>query len=135
MTLAGHIPWPQHTAYVRFYQVPRATHCSGTKVSSTSSKLPHSPRQQHSHLIGQMTGLQDPNRMANLRLGADQVARRVNDISKANLRDDWEFGKPPYSRANPAPMVSPWSPYFVAAHLLIRPDATREVLLNAICHP
>lgn len=50
MTLAGHIPWPQHTAYVRFYQVPRATHCSGTKVSSTSSKLPHSPRQQHSPL-------------------------------------------------------------------------------------
>ena len=36
---------------------------------------------------------------------------------------------------NPAPMVSPWSPYFAAAYLLIRPDATREVLLNAIRHP
>ena len=52
-----------------------------------------------------MTGLQDPNRMANLRLGADQVACRVNNISKATLRDDWQFGKPPYSHANPVPMV------------------------------
>ena len=54
-----------------------------------------------------MTGLQDPNRMANTRLAADHVARRVNDISKANLRGDWEFGKAPYSHANPAPLVSP----------------------------
>ena len=46
------------------------------------------PLQQPSHLIGRMTGLQDPNRMANLRLGVDQVARRGNDLSKANLRDD-----------------------------------------------
>ena len=93
------------------------------------------PLQQRSHLIGQMTGLQDPNRMANTRLAADQVARRVNDISKANLGFDWEFGKATYSRANPTPLVSPWSPYFAAAYLLIRPDATREVLLNAIRHP
>ena len=73
--------------------------------------------------------------MSNLRLAADQVTRRVNDISKANLRNDWEFGKPPYSQANPAPVVSPSSPYFAAAHLLVHPDATREVLLNAIRHP
>ena len=46
------------------------------------------PLQQRSHLIGQMTGLQDPNRMANTRLSADLVARRVNDISKANLQGD-----------------------------------------------
>ena len=52
------------------------------------------PLQQRSHLIGQMTGLQDPNRMADLRLAADQVAHRVNDITKANLRDDWQFRKP-----------------------------------------
>ena len=73
--------------------------------------------------------------MSNMRLGADQVARRVNDISKANLRDDWEFGKPPYRQANPVPVVSPWSPYFAVAHLLIRPDAMWEVLLNAVRHP
>nr|XP_040245999.1 uncharacterized protein LOC120964969 [Aegilops tauschii subsp. strangulata] len=89
------------------------------------------PLQQRIHLIGQMTGLQDPNRM----LAADQVARRVNDISKANLGVEWEFGKAPYSHANPAPLVSPWSPYFAAAYLLVRPDATREVLLYAVRHP
>ena len=32
-------------------------------------------------------------------------------------------------------MVSLGSSYFVVAHLLIRPDATREELLNAIRHP
>ena len=93
------------------------------------------PLQQCSHHIGQMTGLQDPNRMANTRLAVDQVTHWVNDISKANLGVDWEFGKAPYSRANPAPLVSPWSPYFAVAYLFICPDATREVLLSAIRHP
>ena len=62
------------------------------------------PLQQRSHLIGQMTGLQDPNCMANTRLAADQVARRVNDISKANLGVNWEFGMAPYSRSDLAPL-------------------------------
>ena len=66
---------------------------------------------------------------------AEQIARRVNDISKANLGEDWRFGKVPYSESNPAPQVSAWSPYFAATHLLVHPDATREVLLNAIRHP
>ena len=77
--------------------------------------------QQRSHPIGEMTGLQDPNRMAKARLAADHVVCRVNDISKANLRGDWQFAKAPYSHVNPAPLVSPWSPYFAAAYLLIRP--------------
>src|SRR4051812_1914548 len=82
-----------------------------------------------------MTGLQDPDCMSNLRLATDKVAHRVNNISKAGLRDDWEFRKPSYSQANPAPVVSPWSSYFAAAHLLICPDAMWEALLNAIWHP
>ena len=93
------------------------------------------PLQQRNHLIGQMTGLQDPNRMADTQSAVDQVARWVNDISKANLQGDWEFGKAPYSHVNPAPLVSPWSPYFAAAYLVIRPNAMREVLVNAIWHP
>ena len=86
-------------------------------------------------LIGEMVGLQDPNRMGSMRLSAEQVARGVNDISKANLGEDWRLGKAPYSQSSPASQVSVWSPYFAAAHLLIRPDATRGVLLNAIRHP
>ena len=31
--------------------------------------------------------------------------------------------------------MSVWSSYFAAAHLLVRPDASREVLLNASRHP
>ena len=73
--------------------------------------------------------------MGSTQLSAEQVACGVNDISKANLGEDWRFGKAPYSESNPAPQVSVWSSYIAAAHLLIRPDATREVLLNAIQHP
>ena len=73
--------------------------------------------------------------MGSTRLSAEQVARGVNDISKANLGDDWRFGKAPYSQANPAPQVSVWSSYFSATHLLIRPDASWEILLNASWHP
>ena len=63
------------------------------------------------------------------------VARDVNGISQANLGEDWRFDKAPFSQSNPAPQVSVWSSYFAAAHLLIRPDAMRGVLLNAIRHP
>ena len=73
--------------------------------------------------------------MGSTRLSVKQVACGVNDISKANLGDDWRFGKAPYSQANTAPQVSVWSSYFSAAHLLIRPDASREILLNTSRHP
>ena len=93
------------------------------------------PLQRRTHIIGQMTGLQDPNRMSSRRLTQEQVADRVSDISKAGMKQEWRFRKTPYSHGNPAPVVSPWSPYFALCHLFLRPDATREVLLNAIRHP
>lgn len=93
------------------------------------------PLQGRSCLICEMVGLQDPNRMGLTRLSAMQIARGVNDISKANLGEDWEFGKAPYSRSNQAPQVSVWSSYFAAMHLLVCPDVTRVVLLNAIRRP
>ena len=64
------------------------------------------PLQRRSCLIGEMVGLQDPNRMGSTRLTMEQIARRMNDISKANLGEDWRFGKAPYSQLNPAPQVS-----------------------------
>ena len=64
------------------------------------------PLQRRSCLISKMVGLQDPNRMGSTRLSAEEVARGVNDISKANLGEDWRFGKEPYSRDNPPPVVS-----------------------------
>ena len=93
------------------------------------------PLQRRSCLIGEMIVLQDPNRMGSTRLSAEQVARGVNDISKANLGEDWRFGKALYSQSILAPQVSVWSSYFAAAHLLVRPEAAQEILLNAIQHP
>ena len=61
------------------------------------------PLQRRSCLIGEMIGLQDPNSMGSTWLSAEQIARGVNDISKANLGEDWRFGKVPYSESNPAP--------------------------------
>ena len=61
------------------------------------------PLQRRSCLIDEMIGLQDPNRMGSTRLSAEQIARGVNDISKANLGEDWRFGKAPHSESNPMP--------------------------------
>ena len=69
------------------------------------------------------------------KMDMEQIASQVNDISKAGLKEEWQFGKPPYSHVHPAPLVCLWSSYFATAHLLIRPDATRQVLLNSIWHP
>ena len=59
------------------------------------------PLRMRSCLIGKMIGLQDPSRMGSTRLSVEQIARGVNDISKANLGEDWRFGKASYSRSNP----------------------------------
>ena len=61
------------------------------------------PLQRRSCLIGGMIGLQDPNRMGSTRLSGEQAAHAVNAVSRANLGEDWRFGKAPYSQANPAP--------------------------------
>ena len=53
-----------------------------------------------------MIGLQDPNRMGSTWLSAEQVARGMNDISKAILGEDLQFGKAPYSESNPASQMS-----------------------------
>ena len=71
-----------------------------------------------------MVGLQDPKCMGSTRLTVEQIAHGVNDISKANLGEDWRFCKAPYSQSNPAPQVSVWSSHFAAVHLLIRPVTT-----------
>jgi hypothetical protein len=92
------------------------------------------PLQRRTHIIGQMSGLQDPNRTSSRRLTQEQIAGRVNDISKAGMKEGWQFGKAPYSHGNPAPAVSPWSPFFAMSQLFLRTDATREALLNAIRH-
>ena len=51
------------------------------------------------------------------------IVLRVNNITTAKLDTaSWRFGKEPYSRQDPAPAVSPWTPFFAFTSLFLRPD-------------
>ena len=51
-----------------------------------------------------MSGGRDPSRMCTEDMPHEEVAIIVNYLSR--LPEDWRFGKEPYSRANPPPVVS-----------------------------
>ena len=58
------------------------------------------------HLICQMSGHRDPSRMCTREMSRAEVANMVNHIANCELGEDWQFGKEPYSRAKPPPVVS-----------------------------
>ena len=64
------------------------------------------PLQGRPHLICQMSGLRDPSRMSTKEMPRAEVANMVNYIANCEFREDWQFGKEPYSRDNPPPVVS-----------------------------
>ncbi|KAK1653413.1 hypothetical protein QYE76_071218 [Lolium multiflorum] len=53
------------------------------------------PLQRRVHKIGLMSGRLDPTRTSRIALTKAQVAHRVNNITKANLPEDWAWGLPP----------------------------------------
>ena len=53
-----------------------------------------------------MSDRRDPSRMSTWEMPHAEVANMVNHIANCELAEDWQFGKEPYSRANPPPMVS-----------------------------
>ena len=57
-------------------------------------------------MICQMSGHRDPSRMCTKDMPHEEVAFMVNYLSDNRLLEDWRFGKEPYSRANPPPVVS-----------------------------
>ena len=57
-------------------------------------------------MICQMSGHRDPSRMCTKDMPHEEVAYMVNYLSDSKLLKDWRFGKEPYSRANPPPVVS-----------------------------
>ncbi|KAK1680297.1 hypothetical protein QYE76_041145 [Lolium multiflorum] len=59
------------------------------------------PLQARAHKIGLMSGRLDPTRTSRVALTKAQVAHRVNNVTKANLPEDWAWGLPPYDRAAP----------------------------------
>ena len=64
------------------------------------------PLQGRPHLICQMSGHRDPSRLCSKDMPHAEVADKVNYIANCNLAANWRFGKEPYSRANPPPVVS-----------------------------
>ena len=64
------------------------------------------PLQGRPHLICQMSGHRDPSRMCSKDMPHKEVADTVNYTANCDLTVDWRFGKEPYSRANPPPIVS-----------------------------
>ena len=64
------------------------------------------PLQGRPHLICQMRDRRDMSRMSTWEMPHAEVALMVNYIANCKLGGDWQYGKAPYSRANPPPVVS-----------------------------
>ena len=64
------------------------------------------PLQGRPHLICQMSGRHDPSRLCTKEMPRGEVANLVNHIAHCEFTEDWQFGKEPYSRDNPPPVVS-----------------------------
>ena len=53
-----------------------------------------------------MNGRFDPSRLSTREMPHDEVSYMVNYIANCKLTEDWQYGKAPYSRANPPPLVN-----------------------------
>ena len=71
------------------------------------------PLQSRPHLICQMSGQLDLSRMCTKDMSQPDAADMLNYLANCQLSEDWQFGKEPYSRANPPPTVCfPWLFFF-----------------------
>ena len=57
-------------------------------------------------MICQMSGHPDPSQMCTKEMPHEEVAYMVNYLASCDLNEEWQFGKEPYSRATPPPLVS-----------------------------
>ena len=64
------------------------------------------PLQGRPHMICQMSGRFDPCRLSTKEMPHAEVSYMVNYISNCKLSEEWQYGKEPYSRANPPQVVS-----------------------------
>ena len=64
------------------------------------------PLQGRPHMICQMSGQLDPSQLCTKEMPHAEVAHMVNYLANCKLTDEWQFGKEPYSRANPLPLVN-----------------------------
>ena len=54
----------------------------------------------------EMSGQLDPSRMCTKEMSREEVAYMVNYLANCKFSEEWQFGKEPYSRAAPPPLVS-----------------------------
>ncbi|KAK1603335.1 hypothetical protein QYE76_018348 [Lolium multiflorum] len=82
---------------------------TGGRLSAGTSSAPTSRagsyRSSGVHKIGHMSGRLDPTRTSKVELTKAQVARRVNNITKANMPENWDWGLPPYDRESPPELL------------------------------
>ena len=94
------------------------------------------PLQGRPHLISQMSGRFDPCRLSTREMPHDEVSYMVNYIANCKLTEDWQYGKAPYSRAYPPPMVNLISfflcPIFFSGRLLTSRLVFNQ---NPLLHP
>ena len=72
------------------------------------------PLQGRPHLICQMSGQLDPSRMCTKEMPQEEVDFMVNYLANCKLSVEWQFGKEPYSRANPPPTVCSPCVFFIS---------------------
>ena len=65
-----------------------------------------------------MSGQLDPSRMCTKEMPQHDAADMVNYLANCQLSEDWQFGKEPYSRANPPPTVRSPSLFLFVAEFL-----------------
>ena len=65
-----------------------------------------------------MSGQLDPSRMCTKEMPQPDAADMVNYLANCQLYEDWQFGKEPYSRANPPPTVHSPSLFLFVAEFL-----------------
>ncbi|KAK1648908.1 hypothetical protein QYE76_066713 [Lolium multiflorum] len=63
------------------------------------------PLQMRVHKIGHMSGRFDPTRTSKVALTKAQVARRVNNVTKANMPENWDWGLMRHDRASPPELL------------------------------
>ena len=64
------------------------------------------PLQGRPHMNCQMSRHRDPSWLCTKEMPHAEVAHMVNYLANCELTEEWRFGKEPYSRADPPPMVS-----------------------------
>ena len=80
-----------------------------------------------------MSGQLDPSRMCTKEMPQHDAASMVNYLANCQLSEDWQFGKEPYSRANPSPTVRSPRLFFSLSLSALSPSSSGSTLTQSAC--